>query len=85
MGFYDRRGELRILRPPIVIDVVVPSEAMARGRSVGPLSSQVAKEVAITCLLTPDRPHGVREVAAYIERVPSAVSTAMAGLARKGC
>lgn len=84
VGFYDRRGELRILRPPIVIDVVVPSEAMARGRSVGPLSSQVAKEVAITCLLTPDRPHGVREVAAYIERVPSAVSTAMAGLRAEG-
>ena len=84
VNFYDRRGHLRILRPPIVIDVVLPSEAMARGRSTGPLSSQVAKEVAITCLLTPDRPHGVREVATYIERVPSAVSTAMADLRAEG-
>lgn len=84
VNFYDRRGDLRILRPPIVIDVVLPSQARARGRSTGPLSSQVAKEVAIACLLTPDRPHGVREVAAYIERAPSAVSNSMAYLRADG-
>jgi hypothetical protein len=84
VDFYDRRGELRILRPPIVIDVVVPSPARSRSGSTGPLSSQVAKEVAITCLLTPDQPHGVREVASYIERAPSAVSTSMADLRAEG-
>ena len=84
VDFYDRRGDLRILRPPVVIDVSLLTPAAARPRSSGPLSSQVAKEVAITCLLTPDRPHGVREVAAYIDRAPSAVSTAMADLRAEG-
>lgn len=84
VDFYDRRGDLRILRPPVVIDVSLPTPAAARPRSSGPLSSQVAKEVAITCLLTPDRPHGVREVAAYVDRAPSAVSTAMADLRAEG-
>ena len=84
VNFYDRRGELRVLHAPIVIDVVLPSQARSRSGSTGPLSSQVAKEVAITCLLTPDQPHRVREVASYIERAPSAVSTSMANLRSEG-
>ena len=56
---------------------------MAGGRS-GSLDSQVAKEVAIACLLTPDQPHGVRPIARYIDRAPSAVSSAMAGLRDDG-
>jgi len=35
-------------------------------------------------LLTPDRPHGVRQIARYIDRAPSAVSSAMAGLREDG-
>ena len=50
------------------------------GRRSGSLDSQDAKAVAIICLLTPDRPHDVRQIARYLERAPSAVSSAMAGL-----
>jgi hypothetical protein len=84
VNFFDRRGELRIIEPPIIIDAVVPSARSTTAGSAGPLASQVAKEVAIACLVTPDQPHGVREVARYIERAPSAVSTSMADLREEG-
>ena len=84
VNYFDRRGELRIVSPPLFIDTLVESALpMAGGRS-GSLDSQVAKEVAIACLLTPDRPHGVRQIARYINRAPSAVSGAMAGLRDDG-
>ncbi len=84
VNYFDRRGELRIVSPPLFIDTLVESALpMAGGRS-GSLDSQVAKEVAIACLLTPDRPHGVRQIARYIDRAPSAVSSAMAGLRDDG-
>jgi predicted RecB family endonuclease len=84
INYFDRRGELRIVDPPLVIDTVVES---AQPIAVGPggsLDSQVAKEVAIACLLAPDQPHGVREIARYVDRAPSAVSNAMAGLRDDG-
>ena len=84
VNFFDRRGELRIVSPPLIVDTLVESSLpMAGGRS-GSLDSQVAKEVAIACLLTPDQPHGVRQIARYIGRAPSAVSSAMAGLRDDG-
>lgn len=84
VNYFDRRGELRIVSPPLFIDTLVePALPMAGSRS-GSLDSQVAKEVAIACLLTPDQPHGVREIARYIDRAPSAVSSAMAGLRDDG-
>ena len=84
VNYFDRRGELRIVSPPLFVDTLVESALpMAGGRS-GPLDSQVAKEVAIACLLTPDQPHGVRQIARYIDRAPSAVSSAMAGLRDDG-
>ena len=84
VNFFDRRGELRIVSPPLFVDTLVESALpMAGGRS-GSLDSQVAKEVAIACLLTPDRPHGVRQIARYIGRAPSAASSAMAGLRDDG-
>ena len=54
------------------------------GGSGGPLDSQVAKEVAVACLLAPDQPHGVRQIARYINRAPSAVSNDMADLRDDG-
>lgn len=79
VNFFDRRGELRIVSQPLFVDTLVePAFSLARGRS-GSLASQVAKEVAIVCLLTPNQRHGVRQTARYIDRVPSAVSNAMAG------
>ena len=54
------------------------------GGSGGSLDSQVAKEVAICCLLTPNQPHRVRQIARYIDRAPSAVSNAMTGLREDG-
>ena len=84
INYFDRRGDLRIVEPPVVIDTVVESEAPSGPRASGSLSSEVAREVAIVCLLTPDQPHGVRETARYVNRAPSAVSTAMAGLREVG-
>ena len=84
VGFLDRRGHLRLVVPPIVIDTAVPATVGAVAPARGALSRPVAIEVAITCLLEPRRPHGVREVATYIERAPSAVSAAMAGLREEG-
>ena len=84
VNFFDLRGELRIVQPPLFIDTLVDvREPYPLARS-GPLDSQVAKETAIACLLTPDQPHGVRETARLIDRSPSAVSRAMAGLEQEG-
>lgn len=82
VNYLDRRGELRLFEGPLKIDAKVPSSAQSSESE--PLSSQVAQEVVIACLLEPDRPHGVREVAAYIDRAPSAVSKAMAVLRAEG-
>ncbi len=84
LNFFDQRGELRIVEPPLFIDTVVRSSRSPTTRSDGPLTSQVAKEVAIACLLTPAKPHGVREIARLIDRAPSAVSTAMSDLRDEG-
>jgi len=84
LNFYDRRGELRLVEPPLIIDTVVPSARAVPAGSNGPLVSQVAKEVAIACLLTPDKPHGVREIARSVERAPSSVSAAMSVLRDDG-
>lgn len=84
VNYFDRRGELRIVSPPLIVDTLVESAlAITRG-SGGSLDSQVAKEVAITCLLTPEQAHGVRQIARYINRAPSAVSNAMAHLRDDG-
>ena len=84
VNYLDRRGELRIVAPPLIIDTVVESRLPIAGGSGGSLDSQVAKEVAICCLLTPNQPHGVRQIARYIDRAPSAVSNAMTGLREDG-
>ncbi len=84
VNFFDMRGELRIVEPPLIIDTRVPVASGALSAPVGPLASQVAKEVAIGCLLTPDQRHGVRELARLLARAPSAVSAAMSGLRSAG-
>ena len=84
VNYLDRRGELRIVAPPLIIDTVVESRLPIAGGSGESLDSQVAKEVAICCLLTPNQPHGVRQIARYIDRAPSAVSNAMTGLREDG-
>ena len=83
INFFDMRGELRIVDPPLIIDTLVAgrTEPPAAG---GPLESQVAKEVAIACLLAPDRRHGVRELARLLARAASGVSAAMNGLRSAG-
>ena len=84
VNYFDRRGELRIVAPPLIIHTFVKSALPMAGGPGGSFDSQVAKEVAICCLLTPDQPHGVRQVARFIDRAPSAVSSAMAGLRDDG-
>ncbi len=84
VNFFDMRGELRIVDPPLIIDTRVPAASDTLSAPVGPLGSQVAKEVAIACLLAPDQRHGVRELARQLARAPSAVSAAMNGLRSAG-
>ena len=84
VNYFDRRGELRVVSPPLFVDMLVESALPMPGSRGGPLGSQVAKEVAMACLLTPDQPHGVRQTARYIDRAASAVSSAMAGLRDDG-
>lgn len=83
INYLDRRGPLRVIAPPLIIDTNVPGERRSTTSSA-PLASQVAKEVAVACLLTPDQAHGVREVASFLDRAPSAVSNAMADLRGEG-
>ena len=78
LNYLDRRGELRLFEGPLKVDARVPASVQAAASE--PLSSQMAQEVATACLLQPDQPHGVGEIAAYIDRAPSAVSKAMTGL-----
>lgn len=82
VNYLDRRGDLRLFLGQVKVDAKVPASSAHFEEAT--LSSQVAKEVAISCLLHPDQPHGVREVATYIDRAPSAVSNAMAGLREAG-
>ena len=84
VNFFDMRGELRIVDPPLIIDTRVPATPGTLSAPVGPLESQVAKEVAIACLLAPDQHHGVRQLARQLARAPSAVSAAMSGLRSAG-
>ena len=84
VSYLDRRGEVRIVAPPLIIDTVVESTLPEKGGFGKSLDSQVAKEVAICCLLTPDEPHAVRQTARLIGRAPSAVSSAMTGLRDDG-
>lgn len=84
VNYLDRRGEVRIMAPPLIIDTVVEPTLPKTGGFGNSLDSQVAKEVAICCLLTPDEPHRVRQTARLIDRAPSAVSSAMTGLRDDG-
>ena len=84
VNFFDMRGELRIVDPPLIIDTRVPVVRGAALMPNGALEGQVAKEVAIACLIAPDRPHGVRALARWAGRSPSAVSAAMTGLRSAG-
>ena len=84
INYFDRRGELRIVSAPLFVDMLAESAFPALSSGSGSLDGQVAKEVAIACLATPDRPHGVREIARHIDRAPSAVSNTMAGLRDDG-
>lgn len=83
ISYFDRRGDLRLVAPPIIVDTRVDAITRATRRT-DPLGSQVAKEVAIACLLAPNDSHGVREIAAFIDRAPSAVSKAMSDLRAVG-
>ena len=80
VNFFDRRGELWIASPSLCADTRLDLPRPPVASAGGPLDSQVAKEAAIACMLAPRQPHGVRQIARCIDRAPSAVSVAMAGL-----
>ena len=68
INYFDRRGELRMVSPPLFVDTLVESALPMAGGRGGSLDSQVAQEVAIACLLTPTSPMAyVRSPATSIE------------------
>lgn len=84
VSYFDLRGELRLTAMPLFIDTILSTGHEHDRPSAAPLGSQVAKEAAIACLVTPDREHGVREVARWLGRSASSVSEAMRGLRDAG-
>jgi len=82
IGFYDARGHLRLMRPPLRIDAparaVTDDTALARD----PLVSSGGLDVALYLLDEPDflEQFSVRRLAAAVDRAPSTVSTTLKAL-----
>jgi len=77
-GWWDRRGHLHLVEP--TAGVVIDTDVEQERRGVGPtepLATSVGREVAVALLLQPSSKTGVRELAARLERSPSAVSVAL--------
>lgn len=83
VGYFDRRGRLRLVLPGVFVDTDVPGRA-PHSTEMAPLSGETAKEVALVLLAEPVARHGVREIARALERSPSSVSTALEGLRAAG-
>jgi DNA-binding transcriptional ArsR family regulator len=83
VGYFDRRGRLRLVLPGIFVDAEVPGRAPHSTRRA-PLSGETSKEVALVLLAEPSARRGVREIARTLERSPSSVSAALQGLREVG-
>lgn len=83
VNFHDRRGHLRMVIPPVVIDTDVPSLVTTTATS-HPLDTPSGRDVAIACLVEPRTPHGVRETARWVRRDPGSVSRVMTALRSEG-
>lgn len=82
IGYFDRRGHLRLRLPGVVVDTEVSSSAVASA-DAGVLDGAVAKEVALVLLANPKK-YGVREIAGILERAPSSVLVALRRLRDAG-
>jgi hypothetical protein len=83
IGYFDRRGHLRLVLEGIFVDTEVPGRP-PRSTGSAPLSSETAKEVALVLLEEPEARPGVRAIARVLDRSPSSVSDALEGLRAAG-
>lgn len=83
VGYFDRRGQLRLVLPNVIVDTSVRAGARPRA-SLAPLSSATSKEVALLLLERLCERPGVRKIARILERAPSSISLALDGLKGAG-
>ena len=84
VGFYDRRGRLRLVVPGVVFVDAMTQPAGLRPTVGVPLGGEVAKEVAIVLMSDPQRRPGLRQLARDIGRSPSSVFEALQRLQTAG-
>lgn len=85
IGYYDRRGRLRLVVPgTIIVDAPVRRAVEDSRPSASALRGEAAKEVAIALLSEPQARFGVRELARDLGRSPSSISEALRGLQDSG-
>ena len=85
IGWFDRRGHLRVVAPGILIDTDVRVPAVNDGETRDPLRRRAVLEVATWLMSDPARsPAGVRELARILSRSPSSISDALADLRSEG-
>lgn len=83
VGYFDRRGRLRLVLPGIFVDAEVTGRRPHSTESA-PLSGETAREVALLLLADPGARPGVREIARALDRAPSTVSAALDRLRSAG-
>jgi hypothetical protein len=81
-GWLDRRGELDLRAPGLVLHTtdIAPSTPQARSGARDPIRGRAGITTAACLLLDPDDPPGVREIARRGNLAPSTVSTALSDL-----
>jgi hypothetical protein len=81
-GWLDRRGELDLRAPGLVVHTtdIARSTPSIRSGAREPIRGRAGITTAACLLLDPDRPPGVREIARRGHLAPSTVSTALADL-----
>ena len=79
-GWLDRRGQLRVLAPGLLVDTAVPALERPRVSARRPISGRGGTTWAAALLLDPDRPPVLREVARRSGLAASTLSAAAAAL-----
>ncbi|MGI8493651.1 MAG: ArsR family transcriptional regulator [Acidimicrobiales bacterium] len=73
VGWLDRRGHVRIVRPGLIVDTDLPRLIPASARRGDSLGA-TGRDIAVTLLSDPGRPWGVNELARHLRRSPGRVS-----------
>jgi hypothetical protein len=80
-GWLDRRGEIHLLAPGVVLHTDISPNAPVAGTAArDPIRGRAGITTAAYLLLAPDRPPRVREIARRGDLAPSSVSNALSGL-----